>query len=271
MADACEIVTIDAVIEGRGYGSALLEAVAHVAGRAGCSRLWLITTNDNERAIGFYRAHGFDVVGRPRRRDRRVAEAEAIDPSRQRARRADKATRSRWSAAVVRRDGTPVRREEGPNMQKPASPDPIGDPKGYQDASARPAWGRRSGGGAGRDAGLAPTAVHARPARTCTLRPEPTEWSALECMAHIMDAEVVMSGRYRWVLAHDEPPLIGYDQDLWVDQLHGDDDLDGLIDLFDALRLANVTLWQRTPGGSSASGSASTRNVAARATTSRSA
>jgi ribosomal protein S18 acetylase RimI-like enzyme len=60
--DACEIVTIDAVVECRGYGSLLLEAVSHVAREAGCSRLWLITTNDNVRAIGFYRAHGFVVV-----------------------------------------------------------------------------------------------------------------------------------------------------------------------------------------------------------------
>ena len=81
------------------------------------------------------------------------------------------------------------------------------------------------------------------------LRPEPAEWSALECIAHIVDAEVVMSGRYRFVLAQDEPPLIGYDQDLWVDGLHAEEtDTEGLLDLFDALRLANVTLWQRTPG-----------------------
>jgi GNAT superfamily N-acetyltransferase len=61
-AEACEIVTIDAVAEGRGYGSRLLDAVSQVARLAGCSRLWLITTNDNERAIGFYLAHGFEVV-----------------------------------------------------------------------------------------------------------------------------------------------------------------------------------------------------------------
>jgi hypothetical protein len=67
-------------------------------------------------------------------------------------------------------------------------------------------------------------------------------------MAHIVDAEIVMSGRYRWVLAHDDPPLIGYDQDLWVDRLHADEtDTEGMLELFDALRLANVTLWQRTP------------------------
>jgi hypothetical protein len=36
--------------------------VSHVAREAGYSRLWLITTNDNDRAIGFYVAHGFEVV-----------------------------------------------------------------------------------------------------------------------------------------------------------------------------------------------------------------
>jgi hypothetical protein len=133
-------------------------------------------------------------------------------------------------------------------MEHPASPDPIDDPKGYQDHLL---------GLLGDDD---PAAVQARTPGTLRelaagsgpdlfLRPVPKEWSAFECMAHITDAEIVMSARYRWVLAHDEPPLIGYDQDLWVDRLHVDDDgLDGLLDLFDALRLANITLWQRTPG-----------------------
>jgi hypothetical protein len=136
-------------------------------------------------------------------------------------------------------------------MQRPASPDPISDPKGYQNHLL---------GLLGDDD---PAAVQAKTPATLrqlaaeagphlSLRPEPKEWSALECMAHITDAEIVMSGRFRWVLAHHEPPLIGYDQDLWIDRLHADgaegDDLDALLDLFDALRLANVTLWQRTRG-----------------------
>ena len=60
--DACEVVTIDAVVEGLGYGSLLLDAVSDAAREAGCSRLWLVTTNDNARAIAFYRARGFQVV-----------------------------------------------------------------------------------------------------------------------------------------------------------------------------------------------------------------
>lgn len=76
-------------------------------------------------------------------------------------------------------------------------------------------------------------------------RPARREWSALLCIAHIVDAEVVMTGRYRWTLAHDQPELIGYDQDLWADNLHGDDDdPEMLLRLFEPLRAANITLWR---------------------------
>jgi len=82
-------------------------------------------------------------------------------------------------------------------------------------------------------------------------RPAPREWSALLCLAHIVDAEVVMTGRYRWTLAHDQPELIGYDQDLWADNLHGDDeDPEGLLRLFEPLRAANIALWRSSsPAG----------------------
>ena len=72
------------------------------------------------------------------------------------------------------------------------------------------------------------------------------------------------------MLAQDEPPLIGYDQDLWIDWLHADEtDLDRLLDLFDALRLANVTLWNAR-AASGGSGWVSTPNAVRRATTWRS-
>ncbi|MBI2782132.1 MAG: DinB family protein [Chloroflexi bacterium] len=76
-------------------------------------------------------------------------------------------------------------------------------------------------------------------------RPAPREWSVLLCLAHIADGELVMSGRYRWVLAHDRPELIGYDQDLWVDNLHRDDeDPEDLLAQYASLRAANVRLWR---------------------------
>ncbi|MEO7119221.1 MAG: hypothetical protein ABIZ34_09655, partial [Candidatus Limnocylindrales bacterium] len=62
------------------------------------------------------------------------------------------------------------------------------------------------------------------------------------------DGEMVVSGRYRWILAHDQPALIGYDQDLWAQRLdHQHADPDELFDLWAALRIANLALWKRTP------------------------
>jgi DNA-3-methyladenine glycosylase I len=60
--DACEIVTLDSLIEGRGIGTALIEAVKAAAIAAGCRRLWLVTTNDNLHALGFYQKRGFRLV-----------------------------------------------------------------------------------------------------------------------------------------------------------------------------------------------------------------
>ena len=54
--------------------------------------------------------------------------------------------------------------------------------------------------------------------------PSNGEWSVLGLIGHIADAELVVSGRYRWILAQDEPELIGYDQDRWVTALHHRED-----------------------------------------------
>jgi hypothetical protein len=78
-------------------------------------------------------------------------------------------------------------------------------------------------------------------------RPAPREWSVVELLGHLVDAEIVVSGRYRWALSHDNPPLLGYDQDLWVDRLgHNDDDVGALLPVFSALRAANIRLWQQS-------------------------
>lgn len=78
-------------------------------------------------------------------------------------------------------------------------------------------------------------------------KPAPQEWSAIECLGHAVDAEIVMAGRYRWALAEDRPEMPGYDQDRWVDGLgHRGDDPRALLLLFEALRSANLALWQAT-------------------------
>ncbi len=69
----------------------------------------------------------------------------------------------------------------------------------------------------------------------------------LELLGHLVDAETVMSGRFRWTVSQDEPPLLGYDQDLWVTRLHHNDDQpEELLAVFSALRAANLGLWRRS-------------------------
>jgi ribosomal protein S18 acetylase RimI-like enzyme len=58
-AGECEVVTIDSLRPGLGLGTALLEAVVAAARAAGCRRVWLITTNDNLKALRFYQKRGF--------------------------------------------------------------------------------------------------------------------------------------------------------------------------------------------------------------------
>jgi DinB superfamily len=131
-------------------------------------------------------------------------------------------------------------------MDRPPSPDPVAEAAAYQQhllgllgnddpaevqATAAAAW----------------WALVAEAGERVAERPEPDEWSVLECLGHAVDAEIVYSGRYRWTIAHDEPPLIGYDQDLWVQRLrHGRDDPADLLALFEALRAANLAMWSRS-------------------------
>ena len=78
-------------------------------------------------------------------------------------------------------------------------------------------------------------------------RPAPAEWSVAELLGHLVDAEMVMSARYRWALSQDRPPLLGYDQDLWVTRLrHNDGQPDELLAVFSVLRAANLQLWRRS-------------------------
>jgi N-acetylglutamate synthase-like GNAT family acetyltransferase len=58
----CEIVTMNSLVEKIGIGSALIDAVKDAAKKAGCQRLWLITSNDNTYALKFYQKYGFELV-----------------------------------------------------------------------------------------------------------------------------------------------------------------------------------------------------------------
>jgi DinB superfamily len=130
---------------------------------------------------------------------------------------------------------------------RPESPDPIQDPSGYQ----RHLLGLLGDDDPARVQTETPGAFRALlelAGPAASANPDPTEWSAAQCLAHVTDAEIVVSGRYRWILAHDEPPLIGYDQDRWVEGLHTPTEPpQELLSFFQPLRAANIALWRRTP------------------------
>ena len=76
--------------------------------------------------------------------------------------------------------------------------------------------------------------------------PEPGEWSVAGCIAHLTDGELVVSTRYRWIIAEEQPAIVGYDQALWVANLrHREDEPEALLALFETLRRSNLALWER--------------------------
>ena len=88
----CEILTLHADQQGHGAGTALIEAVGQLARRQGCARLWLITTNDNLNAIGFYQRRGMRLV--------------AVHPG-----AVDEARRLKPSIPLIGAGGIPIRDE----------------------------------------------------------------------------------------------------------------------------------------------------------------
>lgn len=60
--DGMELLTLNSTLEGHGIGSSLMLDAIERARKEKCERIWLATTNDNLRAIGFYQRLGFRMV-----------------------------------------------------------------------------------------------------------------------------------------------------------------------------------------------------------------
>jgi GNAT superfamily N-acetyltransferase len=58
----CELLTLHARSQRSGTGRALVGALVDVARQAGCTRLWVVTTNDNLDALRFYQRRGFRLA-----------------------------------------------------------------------------------------------------------------------------------------------------------------------------------------------------------------
>ena len=58
----CEVTSLDSLREGQGIGSKLIDRAIEEARAQGCKRLFLITTNDNLNALGFYQKRGLEIA-----------------------------------------------------------------------------------------------------------------------------------------------------------------------------------------------------------------
>ncbi len=58
----CEIVSLNSIKENKGVGTKLVELVIKQAKDLSCKKIWLVTTNDNIKAIYFYQKLGFQLV-----------------------------------------------------------------------------------------------------------------------------------------------------------------------------------------------------------------
>jgi hypothetical protein len=79
-------------------------------------------------------------------------------------------------------------------------------------------------------------------------RPAPGKWCIKEIVAHLADGEVILGSRYRFIGAHDRPPLLGYDQDAFAERLGPmNAKAADLADDFAMARAVNLGLLERLP------------------------
>ena len=57
-----QIVTLDTVVRGRGFGGRLLEAVENKFENLGLGRVWVLMTNDNLRAVSLYLSRCYRLI-----------------------------------------------------------------------------------------------------------------------------------------------------------------------------------------------------------------
>ncbi len=86
---------------------------------------------------------------------------------------------------------------------------------------------------------------HARRARLAR-RPARGEWSAVEVLAHLLDAEVTLGFRIRKIAAEPGAVMVAWDQEKWTERLrHRRAGATGLLAAYAALRAANVAQARR--------------------------
>lgn len=90
-------------------------------------------------------------------------------------------------------------------------------------------------------------ALDGLPDAALDFRPAPTEWSAREVVAHLVQSEIVYGYRYRAILAEPEIAIAGYDQERWTTALPESRwPLGVLLGHLRALKALNVSVLEQT-------------------------
>lgn len=77
-------------------------------------------------------------------------------------------------------------------------------------------------------------------------RPAPNAWSVTELLAHLSEAEITASWRYRQMLEHDGCPLAPYGQDLWAAVGgYAERNPEDSLQLFRLLRQSNLQMFDK--------------------------
>jgi hypothetical protein len=88
--------------------------------------------------------------------------------------------------------------------------------------------------------------VARHPAEVLRGRAIQEKWTPNEIIGHLTDSEWIYGYRFRLILCEDEPAILGYRQDVWVDSLrHNEREPSELVEIFQTLRLLNLSVWRR--------------------------
>ncbi len=88
--------------------------------------------------------------------------------------------------------------------------------------------------------------IAGQPRSTLSRTARAGQWSVVQILAHLADAEIVSAWRLRSILAVDNVPLQAFDQDIWSSAFkYGDADPNESLDTFDVNRRATLSLLRR--------------------------
>jgi hypothetical protein len=78
--------------------------------------------------------------------------------------------------------------------------------------------------------------------------PAPGKWSLRQIVAHVADTELVMSVRFRMLIAQTNPPLYAFDQNAWAESLgYAGRRVKPSLEMLRRLRAENLSLLRALP------------------------